>query len=168
MSTPIIPLDGTRLILAVNRLSALVVNFQVPSRVLNALFLAWNNAWVTQGRFQDHTTKCVFCEEWLSDNTISHYSTCRDCVGAAQHFLQIPRPSSITRFLCLQEENPDITIRRTVHLYCLKSSIDSKCGPNNWYYHYRATFVRLLASFPKLRRRDFRFGLGDDFFEAIM
>ena len=122
-----------------------------PQRIFNALATSWLNAWVTKRRSQSLASSCPYCTQWLSSSSIEHFACCKEFVGFANHFLKLPRETSLALFLVLVEDHPNIVCKRALHLYLCKITFDSgrHGNPALAYLVYRANLIKFVTKFPR-------------------
>jgi len=141
--------------------------FQFPQRVFNAIFLTWMNGWITHSRFQSYS-RCRICSLSFTDDSLRHFSVCHIQQGLAEYFFDLPHGGSSKKFLCLENELPEVIKKRAIHLYILKKTYDycrHNCTRFNHevlVYNYRANLISFFCKYPRLRSNEVRTSVTDD------
>ena len=151
----------------VRRLCNVLKNFQLPQCVFNAIFLTWMNGWITHARFQSYA-RCRICDLRFTDDSLEHFAVCHIQQGLAQYFFDLPFGGSCKKFVCLENENPEIVKKRAIHLYIFKKAYDfcrhhgGRFSHETLVYSYRSNLVSFFGKYPKLKSNEVRTAVTDD------
>ena len=105
----------------------------------------------------------------MSFDSIEHIAVCPLASKFGDHFLKLPRGVSLRKFLCLENEPPNVIIKRAVHVYVLKQTYDQcRFGRfHNVHLVYRAKFLSLMSKYPRLLT-DYRANVTDELVAAVL
>ena len=89
-----------------------------PQHIINTILRTWLNSWATARRFQSSKSTCVFCREWMSQDSIEHLAVCRITNLLAHLSLHIGFCTpSLSLFLLLEARNPMHLTLLALHLH---------------------------------------------------
>ena len=125
------------------------------------------NGWITQSRFQAYA-KCRICGRPFTDDKLQHFAVCHMQQGLAEYFFDLPAGGSCKKFVCLENEYPEVLKKRAIHLYIFKKTYDfcRHHHPSFHYealvYNYRANLASFFCKYPRLRFNEVRTSVTDD------